>query len=391
MGIVISLLVVVMCCLVIWRTSDAFETSSELIGENLRDGVRGATINAIGSSIPELFTTIFFLVVLKDSDSFSGGLGTTTGSAIFNGMIIPSLVILTVVGAGLVKYVPVSKKVLIRDGVALLLAELVLIFIIGDTTLSWHHGLILILVYVGYIIFMFRTMSAAPVVLDDKEGKQEHIIPISRLKALVTLDLQQLLYRNSPFTKRRAWIQLIIAMIIMGAACLMLVVACQWMGSERFKLPFIEKEFYGFNIPIIFVSVVIASAATSVPDTILSIRDARAGNYDDAVSNAIGSSIFDVCVALGLPLLVYTLVYGDITMDVTILEDSAELRILLFILTTLAVLIYLFGTSMGKVKAILLLSLYAIFMLYIVDQSMNWGFTNGIAQCLGDLNAIINR
>ena len=43
--------------------------------------------------------------------------------------------------------------------------------------------------------------------------------------------------------------------------------------------------------------VIIAAAATSVPDTILSIKDARKGNYNDAISNALGSNIFDICFA----------------------------------------------------------------------------------------------
>lgn len=312
MGIVISLIVVLICCLIIWRASDAFEESSELIGENLSDGVRGATINAIGSSMPELFTTIFFLLVLKDTESFSGGLGTTAGSAIFNGMIIPAVVILAVIGAGVVRSIQVSKKVLVRDGISLLVAEAVLIFLIGGATLKWYHGLILMLMYVAYIVIMFSTMSAPSEEgeEDEDEDDDDEGGSSSRLMALLTLDIQYALYKDEELTKGRAWVQLIISMIVIGAACLLLVVACQWMGADTFTVPFLG-EFSGFGIPIIFVSVVIASAATSVPDTILSIRDAKAGNYDDAVSNAIGSNIFDVCFALGLPLFLYTLVYGD--------------------------------------------------------------------------------
>jgi len=33
--------------------------------------------------------------------------------------------------------------------------------------------------------------------------------------------------------------------------------------------------------------VVLSAAATSVPDTIISMKDARKGNYDDAVSNVL--------------------------------------------------------------------------------------------------------
>ena len=82
MGIIIPLLFILICCLIIWKASDGFEVSSEYLGRNMSDGVRGATINAIASSMPELFTTIFFLLYLKDTDGFSGGIGTTAGSAI---------------------------------------------------------------------------------------------------------------------------------------------------------------------------------------------------------------------------------------------------------------------------------------------------------------------
>lgn len=391
MGILISLFVVLLCCLIIWRASDAFEESSELIGENLSDGVRGATINAIGSSMPELFTTIFFLLVLQDTENFSGGLGTTAGSAIFNGMIIPAVVILAVIGAGVVKSIEVSKKVLIRDGISLLVAEAVLIFLIGGATLRWYHGLILMLLYVAYIVIMFSTMSAPTEDSgeeedeDDEDGDNQS----SRLMALLTLDIQYALYKDEELTKGKAWVQLIVSMIVIGAACLLLVVACQWMGSDTFNVPFLG-EFSGFGIPVIFVSVVIASAATSVPDTILSIRDAKAGNYDDAVSNAIGSNIFDVCFALGLPLFLYTLVYGDITMTEEIVVYSSELRILLFILTSIAVLIYLFGKTMGRLKAFLLLSIYAIFTLYIVGRSMDWEMATAVSDVLNNIYSSIN-
>jgi Ca2+/Na+ antiporter len=391
MGIVISLIVVLICCVIIWRASDAFEESSELIGENLSDGVRGATINAIGSSMPELFTTVFFLLVLKDTESFSGGLGTTAGSAIFNGMIIPAVVILAVIGAGVVKSIQVSKKVLIRDGISLLVAEAVLIFLIGGTTLKWYHGLILMLLYVAYIVIMFSTMSAPAQdeVEDEVEDQDEDEKSSSRFMALLTLDIQYALYKDEELTKGRAWVQLIISMMVIGAACLLLVVACQWMGADTFTVPLLG-EFSGFGIPIIFVSVVIASAATSVPDTILSIRDAKAGNYDDAVSNAIGSNIFDVCFALGLPLFIYTLVYGDINMDADIVVYSSELRILLFILTFIAVMIYLFGKSMGKLKAYLLLMVYALFTLYIVGRAMDWEFAKTISDYLNSMYSAIN-
>ena len=114
----IAILSIVIAMLVIWRASDGFETSSDYLGRNLSDGVRGATINAIGSSMPELFTTFIGLVALKEADAFAFGIGTTAGSAIFNAMIIPAVVIIAVIMKGMTRKVEVSPKVILRDGLA---------------------------------------------------------------------------------------------------------------------------------------------------------------------------------------------------------------------------------------------------------------------------------
>ena len=41
--ILISILLIAVTCLVIWKASDGFEVASEYLGRNLSDGVRGAT------------------------------------------------------------------------------------------------------------------------------------------------------------------------------------------------------------------------------------------------------------------------------------------------------------------------------------------------------------
>lgn len=110
MGILIPIILVVFCSIIIWRSVDGFTVASDYLGRNLSDGVKGATINAIASSMPELFTTMFFLFFLDDIGGFSGGIGTTAGSAIFNAMIIPAIAILSVIYSGVTKNVEVSKK-----------------------------------------------------------------------------------------------------------------------------------------------------------------------------------------------------------------------------------------------------------------------------------------
>lgn len=46
------------------------------------NGVRGGTINAISSSLPELFKTLIGLLLLSDRDEFAVGIGTNAGRRI---------------------------------------------------------------------------------------------------------------------------------------------------------------------------------------------------------------------------------------------------------------------------------------------------------------------
>lgn len=376
MSLVISLSLIILCCLIIWRASDGFEAASEFLGRNLTDGVRGATINAIGSSMPELFTTLWFLFVLHDRDGFAGGIGTTAGSAVFNAMIIPAVVIIAVLMLGLTKSVKVSKKVILRDGISLLVAELILIFLVSGDTLSWWHGIVLMAMYGLYVIVLFTGMSSSESEGgddndnedDDDDGDDSKR---SVLFNFLTLDLESVFVRGS-ITKASAWTLLLVSMGVIGGSCALLVYACEGAAGE-------------LGIATYFVAVILASAATSVPDTILSYRDAMDGDYDDAVANALGSNIFDVCFALGFPLFLYTILYGDISMTTETVENITELRVLLLGSTTLAFLIFLFGKGLSRTHAYLLISIYILFTGFILAKAYGAQWAIDFGQTLQNL------
>jgi cation:H+ antiporter len=166
-------------------------------------------------------------------------------------------------------------------------------------------------------------------------------------------------------------------MVVISSACFLLVKSCEWLGDS-------------LGVPIYFIAVILASAATSVPDTILSMKDAQKGNYDDAVSNALGSNIFDVCFALGFPLFLFTIIYGPIEMSAETVVNVSELRILLFILTLIAFFIYIVRNKMGAMSAFLLLLIYVTFTLFILGKSVNAEFSGEISIWLRNINQYID-
>ncbi|RCN38515.1 K+-dependent Na+/Ca+ exchanger family protein [Ancylostoma caninum] len=63
-----------------------------------------------------------------------------------------------------------------------------------------------------------------------------------------------------------------------------------------------------FAIPTEIMGLTILAAGTSIPDLITSVIVARKGLGDMAVSSSIGSNLFDICVGLPIPWMLYFLV-----------------------------------------------------------------------------------
>ncbi|KFO87930.1 Sodium/potassium/calcium exchanger 4, partial [Buceros rhinoceros silvestris] len=70
---------------------------------------------------------------------------------------------------------------------------------------------------------------------------------------------------------------------------------------------------YTLGIPDVIMGITFLAAGTSVPDCMASLIVARQGLGDMAVSNTIGSNVFDILVGLGVPWGLQTMVidYGS--------------------------------------------------------------------------------
>jgi cation:H+ antiporter len=264
--------------------------------------------------------------------------------------------------------IEVSKKVVLRDGLMLIAAEFILIVTIGET-LEWWHGMILMLLYVGYSGYMFTSMEKSGKEEEEEEEEEEEYEPKNRLISFIKLDLEDAIVSNNKLQTNNSWVLLITATIFIAIACYVLVYGCELFGGA-------------IGIHGYFVAVILAAAASSVPDTILSVKDAKKGNYDDAVANALGSNIFDICFALGLPLFIYTLLNGPISMPIEMVEHISELRILLLFLTIGSFLIFYFGKGMGKKKALILLAMYLSFTVYIIARAYELSWVQPVTESL---------
>ena len=362
--------IILLASVVIMFACDGFDDASSHLGRNMPPGVKGATINAIASSLPELFTTGFLLFLYHDHDGFSAGIATCAGSAVFNAVIIPGLCILAVMFVGVrrrdgsvekVQFIEVSRNTILRDGFFFLLAELVLIWFLGGTTMAWWMGGGLMAVYGIYFGYLWREWQSGKTEDEDEdEDEDAKDDETSTLRALLTFDFNALLFGGAALNDRSAWVVLTLTTAVIGAACGALSWAVMATAEALEVAPY-------------FTAVILAAAATSVPDTVISVKDAMRGDYDDAVANAIGSNIFDITVALGLPLFLYGLIYGDVSLAASGSNAAVqELRIALIFVSVLVLGIFLFGTRVGRGKAVMLFSLYVLWTTFILGRAMEW-------------------
>jgi cation:H+ antiporter len=254
--------------------------------------------------------------------------------------------------SGKLHRIELNKKVLIREGSVLLVSQLIFVGFLFHGELVGLHGLIMVLVYLLYLGLLYgitqKTKTADPgFEISWKPRKR------SPLGSLLMLDMTTLLMHNKKMTAGRAWLLMGISTVIMSFGTWLLVYGTDLFGEIT-------------HIPLIFVAVVLSAAATSVPDTVISIKDARKGNYDDAVSNALGSNIFDIAFALGFPILMYNLIYREpMELDPELLVFTKEVWVFLLLATFIAVLTMLIGRRFGKWHAFIMLGIYLMFLFFV--------------------------
>jgi len=386
LGILIPVAFIILSSYIIWKSTESFAISADFLGRNMSSGVKGATINAIASSMPEFLTTLFFLFTIKNQsgfdDNFSGGLGVTAGSAIFNILIIPAAILVFGSAALRKNGFTINKKVIQRDGVFLLLSNFILIFLIFQKKLDSLDGLILIFIYIFYLISLRKDFGFKK---KNENTETNFNIPSVKLNLIhfLKLDLKHIILNGRKLNTINSWTNLIISTMVMSFGTFLLVEGTELLGKDDYNLFGLDLK--GMGLPILFLSVLLASAATSIPDTMLSIRDAKKGNYDDSISNALGSNIFDISFALGLPLLIYTLFHREgIVMSPDVRIGSVTVWLLMLAINILIIPVFIYGKKISRITGLFLLFIYLLFIFYIIEENSRFAIVSNLVESILD-------
>merc|ERR1711871_814643 len=105
---------------------------------------------------------------------------------------------------------------------------------------------------------------------------------------------------------------------------------------------------------------------TSVPDALASIDVAQSGHGDMAVSNAVGSNVFDICLGLGLPWFIKTASEGN--SKIMLCDAETLIPSVIILLCVIVLLFTTFVMSSWTLKSWVGWVLFAAYFAFVVYQ-----------------------
>ncbi|KAL3052307.1 hypothetical protein OYC64_004957 [Pagothenia borchgrevinki] len=186
----------------------------------------------------------------------------------------------------------------------------------------------------------------------------------SRLKWLISWPLLLMLFVTVPNCAKPRWEKFFM---------LSFFLATVWIAVfSYFMVWMVTIIGYTLGIPDVIMGITFLAAGTSVPDCIASLIVARQGLGDMAVSNTIGSNVFDILVGLGAPWAIQTMCvsYGSEVM----INSKGLLYSVVLLLGSVALTVM--GIHVNKWRldtklGIYVLVLYAIFLCFSVMIEYN--------------------
>ena len=310
MTIFLNLLLLAVGFVMLAKGADFFVDGAASIAKKLKipQLVIGLTIVAMGTSAPEAAVSI--------SAAFQGSaeitIGNIVGSNILNILIILGL-------SALIIPLRVAKSSIRFDLPVLFGATVVLLLCGLDGTIKWYEGLIFLVIFVAYLIFLFKTVK------EDPEQSSGEIKEMPVFKSII--------------------------FAILGLVSIIL-------GSD-FSVDAATALAKEFGMSERFIGLTIVALGTSLPELFTSVSAAIKGNDDIAVGNILGSNIFNILFIVGLSSILIPVPFDSGFLIDTIISLGAALLILICCIR---------DKKLQRWSGALMLCGYAMYFVYLLMQ-----------------------
>lgn len=284
-----------------------FKVSKQLIG---------LTIVAFGTGVPEVAIG-FSSFITGNTDMLVGDI---IGSNILNTLLLIGI-------AATIRPVKINRATISKEIPLLLLITLSFAFLFLDTSISGQplnqvtrgEGLICLLFFALFLYYV--------IALTRKNRREKKVVEKPKYKV--------------------------------GKSCLLIFlgIASVVLGSA-FVVNSANEIALALGISDRIIALTVIALGTSLPDLITTVTAARRGESELLVGNVIGTSIFNICIVLGLPVSIF----GTIT-----LQNFQILDVIMLIGS--AVLLWIFarrGSDVTRREGILMLLIFAIYNAYII-------------------------
>lgn len=394
---------------------------------NIQSDVAGATFMAAGSSAPELATAVIAVFVAKDDI----GIGTVVGSAVYNIAFVVGICGLFAGRAIYLNWWP-----MFRDCIFYLISILALLFALRDETVTWVESVLFLTLYTFYIVFMCfnqrlekwakslqclsclnsrvsepingvsyhplpdlgqvplehsnnklvtsnnieLTSIDAPLPSTEEEENSIFSAPSGKCRKIIWIFSLPLLagcYVTIPDCRRSRWEKYFFITFLFS---------CIWIGVLSYVLVWMITVIgFTLNIKDTIMGLTFLAAGASIPDAISSLIVARDGLGDMAVSNAVGSNVFDILLCLGLPWFLQTVVVSPGS-KITVRSRGLTYSTITLLLTVVFLLLatHLNKWKLDKKYGGILLAWYGIFMVVAVLYESSLFGNGGPPMCPSD-------
>jgi cation:H+ antiporter len=260
--------VFVVSLVVLIFAANKFIESAEKLGLslNISPFIIGVTVVAMGTSLPELITSI--LAVLQNSTEIV--IGNVIGSNITN------IALIVGISAVLVRRVDIEFDMMKVEIPVMLFSALLCYLIMMDGVIDFLDGIICLLGLSLFLIYTVRNQA------DEDEGEEKEAV------------------EKTAFPLSSGLI-----FILSGVAIYF---------SADYNVKSIIKISELLNLSKEIISVTVVSFGTSLPEIVVSIAAAKRKRFDLAIGNIIGSNIFNTFAVLGIPSLIAPLPITQQTM-----------------------------------------------------------------------------
>lgn len=321
MTLLIWIAVFLVSLIVLSKSADYFTESAEKIGLHLKMPLFfvGVTIVAIGTSLPELASSIVAVM--------SGASEIVSGNVI--GSNITNIFLVLGFAAVFCKRMKIGYELIHVDLPILVGSAFLFAASVWDGVFSFGEGILFLGGLVLYIVYTAYSLKEK----EDTEIKKE-------MKDEVEKELKD---KGSNSRKKLGWKHPLI----------LLITAVLIYFSAKYTVESIIKLSGLLNLGTEIIAVSAVALGTSLPELVVSISAARKGKPEIAVGNVLGSNIFNTFAVMGIPALLGPLVVPD-----SILFFSLPLMVI-------ATVLYYFITEDNKItkwEGWLLLIFYVFFI-----------------------------